>query len=640
MGSSISDFGHLGHTFSFSNLISCLKKTKMSVEELEATIKKKWNKIDGDDGVEDGTLKVDHLQTALDIVGYSLPKHKFKTLVADFRGKFVNEGINQALFIEICTSLHKGDVVRRSRKASIAKEGSGGTSKHTVSNFEQRAYVQWLNELFETDKDVSHLLPIKQEGNDLYEKIGDGIMLCKLVNWVTPDTIDIRAIHLGKKITIFQKHENLNVAISSAKAIGLHVMNIDSHSLLKGNKVLTLGLLWQLIISWLFTFINGFKKHKGIEILFPPPETIVGKKPKEILIRWVNYQLEKAGESKRITNFHTDIKDSVAYTHLIKQIAPEDASVDKSALQKDDLKERAEQTLVQAKKIKCNDFVIAQDIVDGRKLLNLAFVANLFAKYPALIVPPKPDEPVVEVPEPPIMETREEKTYRNWMNSLGLSKKVYWLYEDTNDGLIYLEIFDIIQPGIVDWSKVTKKKQFSNLFAKSEMQKLENCNYVEEVAKKYKLDMVGSQGDDIRKGNKTLVLGLVWQMMKAYTLNLLKKLNKNGTPIAKKDILAWQEKKMTKAGKTPIKSFQDPANKGSLPVIDLINIIKPGSIDFTHVHTGDNLSVEECMDNAKYAFTVARRLKAPIYALPEDMTELNRKMILTVYASLMLANMM
>merc|ERR1712241_358521 len=115
---------------------------------------------------------------------------------------------------------------------------------------------------------------------------------------------------------------------------------------------------------------------------------------------------------------------------------------------------------------------------DGRKLLNLAFVANLFVKYPALIVSTK-----VEAPEPPIMETREEKTYRNCMNSLGLSKKVYWLYEDTSDGLIYLEIFDIIQPGIVDWSKVTKKKQFSNLFAKSEMQKLENCNYVEEVAK-------------------------------------------------------------------------------------------------------------------------------------------------------------
>lgn len=626
----------------------------MSVDELEATIKKKWNKIDGDDGVSNGILKVDHLQAALDIVGYNLPKHKFKTLIADFKGKFVNEGINQSLFIEICTSLLESGVARIS-KTTITKEvstvGATGvkvvaTSKHTVSTFEQRAYAQWLNELFESDQDVSQHMPFKNDGSDLYEKIGDGIILCKLVNWVCPDTIDLRAIHRGEKISIFEKHENLNVAISSAKAIGLHVMNIDSHSLLKGNQVLTLGLLWQLIISWLFSFINGFKKHKNIEILFPPPETIVGKKPKEILIRWVNYQLEKAGESKRIKDFHTDIKDSVAYTHLIKQISPENASVDKSALEKDDLKERAEQTLVQAKKIGCNDFVIAQDIVDGRKLLNLAFVANLFVKYPALIIPPKPKEPeaevveVPEVPEPPIMETREEKTYRNWMNSLGLSKKVYWLYEDTSDGLIYLEIFDIIQPGIVDWNRVTKKKQFSSLYAKLEMQKLENCNYVEELAKQYKLDVVGSQGDDIRKGNKTLVLGLVWQMMKAYTLCLLKKLNKKGTAIAKKDILAWQEKKMTKAGKTPIKSFQDPAIKDSLPVIDLINILKPGAIDFSHVHTGDNLSAEECMENAKYAFTVARRLKAPIYALPEDMAELNRKMILTVYASLMLANMM
>ena len=46
--------------------------------------------------------------------------------------------------------------------------------------------------------------------------------------------------------------------------------------------------------------------------------------------------------------------------------------------------------------------------------------------------------------------------FRNWMNSLGLSRKVNWLYLDTNEGLIYFQIFDIIQPGIVDWSRVKK----------------------------------------------------------------------------------------------------------------------------------------------------------------------------------------
>ena len=88
----------------------------------------------------------------------------------------------------------------------------------------------------------------------------------------------------------------------------------------------------------------------------------------------------------RINNFSKDIKDSIAYTHLIKQIAPEDSFVDKSALQKDDPMERARKVLLQANKIGCKEFVVAKDIVDGRDLLNLAFVANLFSKYPALEV--------------------------------------------------------------------------------------------------------------------------------------------------------------------------------------------------------------------------------------------------------------
>ena len=53
-----------------------------------------------------------------------------------------------------------------------------------------------------------------------------------------------------------------------------------------------------------------------------------------------------------------------------------------------------------------------------------------------------------------------------------------------------------------------------------------------------------------------LVLGLVWQLMRAYTLSLLRKLKPDGTPIAEKDILAWANKKLSDAGKEPIKSFQ------------------------------------------------------------------------------------
>ena len=68
---------------------------------------------------------------------------------------------------------------------------------------------------------------------------------------------------------------------------------------------------------------------------------------------------------RRVSNFSEDIKDSVVYTHLLHQIAPEDAGVNKLALQKSDLTERAEETLKQADKIDCNEFVTPYDIVHG-----------------------------------------------------------------------------------------------------------------------------------------------------------------------------------------------------------------------------------------------------------------------------------
>ena len=66
-----------------------------------------------------------------------------------------------------------------------------------------------------------------------------------------------------------------------------------------------------------------------------------------------------------MSDFSEDIKDSVVYTHLIHQIAPEDAGVNKSALQKSDLTERAEETLQQADKINCNEWVTSYAIVQG-----------------------------------------------------------------------------------------------------------------------------------------------------------------------------------------------------------------------------------------------------------------------------------
>ncbi len=56
--------------------------------------------------------------------------------------------------------------------------------------------------------------------------------------------------------------------------------------------------------------------------------------------------------------------------------------------------------------------------------------------------------------------------------------------------------------------------------------------------------MTGIGGSNILDGNKTLTLGLVWQIMRAYTLSILQKLAKSTTPIADKDIINWANEKV------------------------------------------------------------------------------------------------
>jgi len=87
----------------------------------------------------------------------------------------------------------------------------------------------------------------------------------------------------------------------------------------------------------LFAAIN-LVHHKELVALLEEGETLddlMLLAPEQILIRWVNYHLKRAGAScagRQISNFTTDIKDSVAYIHLLNQIAPTDAGVSTSPL--------------------------------------------------------------------------------------------------------------------------------------------------------------------------------------------------------------------------------------------------------------------------------------------------------------------
>lgn len=154
-----------------------------------------------------------------------------------------------------------------------------------------------------------------------------------MINHSCPDTIDERAIN-KKNLTLYTRLENLTLALTSAQSIGCNVVNIDAHNLEKGTPHLVLGLVWQIIRIGLFNQIT-LEHCPGLTSLLTDEEKIedlMKLSPEAILLRWVNYHLEKAGVNTRVTNFQSDITDSEVYTHLLKQIAPPEANVNTEAL--------------------------------------------------------------------------------------------------------------------------------------------------------------------------------------------------------------------------------------------------------------------------------------------------------------------
>jgi len=614
--------------------------SKTHITELQEKIDSSWDEV----LAGQTKLPLADVKQMLEEVGVRLPNHKVRDIVEDLRknGETEGEFLTKPAFEKLCQSLTSEDVAKSFQTTKQHDKNAqklGGMSDmgyHTVLEEEQAAFADWINDSLSEDEDVKHKMPLKLDGSDMYEKMDDGILLCKVINLAAPDTIDERVINKGKNISIFKQHENLTLATNSASSVGCVVIGIDSHSLnsSQGKKWLVLGLIWQLIKMHLFRFITISEVPGLVNLLMEGEELseLMKLSPEQLLLRWVNYQLEKAGSTRRANNFSGDIKDSEIYTELLAQVAPKDSGVNKFALKEEDLLKRAEIMLEQADKIHCKNFVTPKDVVKGNDKLNLAFVANLFNMHPGLEAPSE-ELDIIE-------ETREEKMYRNWMNSLGVKPRVNYLYSDLYDGLVIFQLMDFIKPGVVEWKKVKKEDQMSKMESMKFQQILGNCNYAVEVGKKLNFILVGVGGSDIMEGNKTLTLALVWQLMRAYTLSLLSKLNEDGTPIVESEIIAWANNKLASAGKTSsIKHFQDPANKTALPIIDLIDAMKNGVIDYKFVKTGSKLNGEDCLSNAKFAVNMARKIGAPVYALPEDISEVKHKMVMTVYASLMLADM-
>jgi len=197
-----------------------------------------------------------------------------------------------------------------------------------------------------------------------------------------------------------------------------------------------------------------------------------------------------------------------------------------------------------------------------------------------------------------------------------------------------LQVLEKVYSGTVNWKKVNKTPN-------SIYKKIENCNYCVELGKQLKFSLVGIAGKDIYDGNMKLSLALLSQVMQYYFLNMLRTLRFGGKEVKEDDMVKWVNDRVAilPSSSSPssiqqrIVSFKDPVLSTGHVFIDLLASLRPGSVSSKLVQPGDTR--EQCVQNAQYIISVARKIGAKTFLVPEDIVEVRSKMILAFVGSLM-----
>lgn len=301
-------------------------------------------------------------------------------------------------------------------------------------------------------------------------------------------------------------------------------------------------------------------------------------------------------------------------------------------MQTKDLLQRAEQVLDNADRIDCRKFLTPTSLVAGNPKLNLAFVANLFNTHPGL--DPITEEEKADIDDFDAEGEREARVFTLWLNSLDVKPVVQSFFEDLKDGTVLLQAYDKVIPGSVNFRHVNKPPATGAEM--SRFKAVENTNYVVEIGKSERFSLVGIQGADITDGQKTLTLGLVWQLMRrdiVSTLgNLAKALGKRD--ISDADMVKWGNDMSRKAGRSSaIRSFKDSSLGNAIFLLDVLSGMKSSYVDYDLVYAGK--TDEEKYMNAKLAISIARKMGATIWLVPEDIVAIRSRLITTFIGSLM-----
>ena len=213
------------------------------------------------------------------------------------------------------------------------------------------------------------------------------------------------------------------------------------------------------------------------------------------------------------------------------------------------------------------------------------------------------------------------------------------IVEDLRDGILLTQMLAVISG---DQLSINWKKNL-NLKPKNRYHKVENVNFAIKLCQELGFNLHNIAGLDILDcKDPKLLYAILWKCLRFHSLTIVSKAlgieASSHKDVDETQIIDWANEKCEENGSSgELETFKDSDLATSVFFMDLLEAIQPGIVDWDILRGVE--SADDRRYNAQYVISVARKLGCPVFLTWEDVINVNKNMLMTFVANLMVMDM-
>uniref|UniRef100_A0A6B2KXF8 Calponin-homology (CH) domain-containing protein n=1 Tax=Arcella intermedia TaxID=1963864 RepID=A0A6B2KXF8_9EUKA len=244
------------------------------------------------------------------------------------------------------------------KEREVLSSRPSDSSQFTNDPDEAEILLHFLSTGLKGEK-IPQSLPLKSDNPNVWSDLSDGIALCRFFNKMVPDIMDVRVIN-ARVNDKRDKTENWNLCVQSARSAGCRLHDVKIEALVEGDPVSIQNVIFQIAKVGLETDIKMYEEYLADWISEMDADALAVANIDDVLIKWVNAVVAKAGHSRVAKNLTKDFQDSFLLVVLFNEILGVGIDLEDAT----DL-ERAEMILMSSSDLNRGPLITLPGIVDG-----------------------------------------------------------------------------------------------------------------------------------------------------------------------------------------------------------------------------------------------------------------------------------